>query len=142
MKKIIFVYGTLKKGCCNHHVLEPLIGEQRPVPFTSVEKYPMYKDYHQYFPYLENQPGIGERVEGELYEIDEKDEHILDHFEGVPNLYKKGTIKVINGNIEYDANCYFKSDETEDLSKVTMMTEWVEKKFNMKEYLKSMGIEK
>lgn len=122
---LVFVYGTLKTHCCNHHVLQNLIGEkQKPVPVKSVKKYPMYKSEY-YFPYLENQPGIGENIVGQIVEVDDDLLYKLDHFEGVPDLYKRGTIKVKTGNIEMDCLCYFKAQET-NLKNKSFLTEWVE----------------
>jgi gamma-glutamylaminecyclotransferase len=122
----IFVYGTLKKDCCNHHILKTLIGElQRPVPVKTVEKYPMYKS-ESYFPYLEDQKGIGHQVKGEVYEISDNDADVLDRFEGVPTLYKRGTIKVSTGNVKLDCVCYFKAKESFDVINKELINEWIE----------------
>lgn len=121
---LVFVYGTLKSDCCNHHILKPMIKRQVPVQVTSIEKYPMYKS-DSYFPYLENQPGVGEHIVGQVVEVDDSDLPRLDHFEGVPTLYKRGTIKVINGNIEFECLCYFKAQET-DVSNKNLIKEWTE----------------
>lgn len=121
----VFVYGTLKEGCCNHHILRTLIGDiQKPVRVTTVDEYPMYKSEY-YFPYLEDQPGKGKKVVGQIVEVDDDLIYKLDIFEGVPTLYKKGTIKVKNGNIEFDCLCYFKAEET-TLTNISFLSEWVE----------------
>lgn len=121
----LFVYGTLKTNCCNHHILRRIIGDiQRPVQVRSLEKYPMYKSEH-YFPYLEDQKGIGEYIIGQIVEIPDDRLDELDRFEGVPTLYKRGTIMVGSGNVELECLCYFKTQET-DLSNKTLISEWVE----------------
>lgn len=128
MSKLFFVYGTLKESCCNHEFLEGCsIDEATPV--TTTKKYPMYKG-DSYFPYLENQPGVGKYVKGELYEINDKFEDKIDSFEGVPDLYKKGKIDVMlqGGTILKDINCYYKAEET-DVSDQKLIGEWVEAKY-------------
>lgn len=125
---LIFVYGTLKEKCCNHGVLKKF-NIDSPTPVTTAKKYPMYKS-DSYFPYLENQPGVGQRIHGELYEIHDKYEEKLDDFEGVPDLYKKGKISVMlqGGTILNDINCYFRKDET-NVSDKRLIGEWVESKY-------------
>jgi gamma-glutamylcyclotransferase (GGCT)/AIG2-like uncharacterized protein YtfP len=125
----VFIYGTLKIDCCNHHVLRNIIGEiQRPIQVTTVNKYPLYKSEH-YFPYLEDQPGIGKNIIGQLVEIDDDDLDKLDQFEGVPSLYKRGTIMVQTGNIKIECLCYFKAIET-DVSDKNFLSSWYEEKMD------------
>jgi gamma-glutamylcyclotransferase (GGCT)/AIG2-like uncharacterized protein YtfP len=97
----------------------------------TLEKYPMYKS-NQYFPYLENNKGIGKYIKGELFEIDDicKADYLktLDEFEGVPYLYIKGKIIVKNNkNEEIEAYTYFKKNKSsiEILNDKKLMNEWI-----------------
>lgn len=111
----IFLYGTLKSGFVNHHIIKRIIGEQTPIKVITAEKYPMYNG-DSYFPYLEDQVGVGYNIIGEMVEItNQKDIDFLDTFEGVPYLYKRGTIKVKNEKDEFVCECYFRAKETEVL---------------------------
>lgn len=110
---IVFVYGTLKKGCSNHTILESMVIEREPINVVTISKYPMFKASNNYFPYLVNKPGEGDYIKGELYEIYDKHEEKLDYFEGVPELYKKGKIDVTDGQTVYkDVNVYYKCCES------------------------------
>lgn len=101
----IFVYGTLKNGCSNNNVLQNIdahfLGE-----VETVEKFPMYQ-YKDPFPYLVENIGSGNIVEGELYKINDTYKSVLDRFEGVPDLYYNGKIDVIQNGKIITANCYF-----------------------------------
>lgn len=139
---LVFVYGTLKENCTNYSVLYPLLEDDEPIAIqvTTIQKYPMYKSKH-YFPYLENQPGIGHYIKGELYDVPDKYEGNLDYFEGVPDLYKKGKIDVTDGKLQYkNINVYFKSEESHpfDLQQEQLMDEWVEETFDFDEYYKKI----
>lgn len=123
---LVFVYGTLKEGCCNHYVLISKVVHETPVKVTTVDKYPMYKS-QQYFPYLEDQKGVGNHIIGELWEVEDYYEKSLDYFEGVPTLYKKGKITVQDEScrIYEDVNVYFRTKETETLHR-NLINEWIE----------------
>ena len=101
-----FIYGTLKQHQNNHNVLERLQAKFISKD-TSTLKYPMFNLSHG-FPYLQDTPNIGNIIYGEVYEINPKFEKDLDEFEGVPELYKKGSIETkLNGLV----NCYFITNE-------------------------------
>ena len=90
----LFVYGTLKKGLCNHHYLEnaKFLGKaitKNPFPMIA----PMV-----WYPYLLDKEGAGYRVEGELYEIDEKTLAKIDELEEYPSYYTRCWIKVEDEN--------------------------------------------
>jgi len=122
---LIFVYGTLKKDCSNHNVLKKINAKFIDNCKTK-DKYPMYKS-ENYFPYLENQKGVGKHITGELYHINNSKEKVLDEFEGVPNLYKSGTLTIIDSSSkEIEVSVYFKSKETE-LSNKKLINNWIEK---------------
>ena len=86
----LFVYGTLKKGLCNHHYLKnaKFLGKAiTKAPFPMIA--PM-----KWYPYLLDQQGKGYRVEGELYEIDEKTLAKIDELEEYPSYYTRRWIDV------------------------------------------------
>jgi gamma-glutamylaminecyclotransferase len=87
MAALIFVYGTLRRGECNHAQL----GRSRFV--RSVTTAPRYQlvDLGSYPALLE---GGDTAVHGELYEVD--DEHLpqLDAFEDVPSLYERKRLEL------------------------------------------------
>jgi len=127
MDELYFIYGTLKKGMRNYSVLQrcnaELIAE-----VETVEKYPMF-DLGDGFPYLQDKVGIGSIIQGELYKIDSKYQKLLDEFEGVPTLYKKGVLTVEIENFKYsNVNCYFITDELlyEELNQMTLFNNWEE----------------
>jgi gamma-glutamylcyclotransferase (GGCT)/AIG2-like uncharacterized protein YtfP len=126
--KYFFIYGTLKKGMRNHHILKKL----NAIFIAEVETTNLFSmfDLGNGFPYVQDNPGNGLIIQGELYILEEGiQEKLLDEFEGVPNLYKKGTIDVEVENLKYqDVNCYFISDELtdEELNEVDLFEEWRE----------------
>lgn len=123
--KHIFVYGTLKQGMKNHHILNRM----KAIYIAEVETtktFPMF-DLGNSFPYLQDKPGIGSIIQGQLFMIDDEYEKDLDYFEGVPTLYKKGKIDIEVENLKYsDINCYFISDELSDdeLNAVDFLEDW------------------
>jgi len=129
---LFFIYGTLKQGYCNHEVIEDLITYNSTIKkVTTLEQYPMYQS-DAYFPYLEQQPGKGFKIYGELFEIHTNDTNyleILDNFEGVPDLYIRDTIIVIDeaGN-KIEAQSYFKKDTStsKELEELDLLNEWIE----------------
>jgi len=114
---LIFIYGTLKNGCINDGVLKKL-GSQFLFPAETIQKYPMYlsKDMMEYFPYLENQPGKGNIIQGEVWDVPHQNIEELDYFEGVPDLYVRDKIKVEFEKNIYDCFCYFKSYNSDNVS--------------------------
>ncbi len=115
---LFFIYGTLKRSGNNHQIIEKFAhfrGEAQ-----TVFKYPMY-DIGDGFPFLQNNRNNGNLIIGELYEIPEKYHKIVDYFEGVPTLYKKGTIEVLTKEVEtYIVNVYFASNEI-DFTKLKLI---------------------
>jgi len=111
---LIFIYGTLKNGCVNDGFLKKING-QFLYPVETIEKYPMYmsKCMMEYFPYLENQPGQGNIIQGEIWDIPHQNIKELDYFEGVPDLYIRDKVKVEFEKNIYDCFCYFKSQNSD-----------------------------
>ena len=114
---LIFIYGTLKNGCINNDILKNL-SAQFLFPAETIQEYPMYlsEDMMEYFPYFENQPGKGNIIQGEVWDIPRQNLEELDYFEGVPDLYVRDKIKVEFEKNIYDCLCYFKSYNSNDVS--------------------------
>ena len=90
MKTLLFVYGTLKRGCRNHHRL----AAQRFVGAAHTAAVYLLYDLGGY-------PGIvpvsktNEGVVGEIWEVDENCLRELDRFEGVDDgLYRRDPINI------------------------------------------------
>jgi len=120
----LFVYGSLKKCFVNNKILEECGAIYSSDAITKY-KYPMYKSdsMMEYFPYLENTPGIGKNIYGEVWLFPHKKIEILDYFEGVPDLYEKGKIEVIcenkapNNKTTIKCLCYFSTKNNSSLYK-------------------------
>ncbi|KAL4001682.1 AIG2-like family protein [Acanthocheilonema viteae] len=87
----VFVYGTLKRGEPNASIMADLItGMQRFIGTgKTVNAYPLIIASEYNIPFCLNKPGIGNRINGELYEVDEQKLEVLDEFEGHPTFYRR-----------------------------------------------------
>jgi len=90
-RELIFIYGSLKKGFDNHHILSRYA--KRIGKAITVGKFGMFEDSFGNYPYLIPVPKM--RVHGELYLI-EREELLekLDQFEGAPEYYERKKILV------------------------------------------------
>lgn len=106
-KRLIFTYGTLKKGFSNHRLMEELIstGDASYVgAYRTTERYPLVCGPYR-VPFLLNIPGQGNRVWGEVYLVSEKGLARLDELEGTTRgHYQRLPIQVsgLPENIEVD----------------------------------------
>lgn len=88
MSTLLFVYGTLKRGCCNHGQLagQKLIGPARTVPGYQLH------DLGSYPGMIANSADC-DGVAGEVWSVDAPCLLELDLFEGVPEgLYRREAI--------------------------------------------------
>ena len=95
---MLFVYGSLKKGFDNHHLLSK--HTRRIGKAITVSKFGMFEDSFGNYPYLIPVPQM--RIHGELYEIRRKELlEKLDRFEGHPDYYvrKKILVKTHRGTV-------------------------------------------
>jgi gamma-glutamylcyclotransferase (GGCT)/AIG2-like uncharacterized protein YtfP len=85
----LFVYGTLKRDGCRHHVLagQRFLGTARTRPV-----YALF-DFGDH-PGLVACPAEGQAVEGELYEVAGEQVERLDQIEGAPLLFRLGLVNV------------------------------------------------
>eukprot|EP00919_Chromeraceae_sp_WS-2016_P002080 GHVR01004986.1.p1 GENE.GHVR01004986.1~~GHVR01004986.1.p1 ORF type:complete len:174 (+),score=40.40 GHVR01004986.1:268-789(+) len=112
-RHLVFSYGTLKRGFCNYYNMERT-GIQYCTVGVTVDKFPLYCDSaHRYRPCLVNNPGIGHRVVGEVYEVSDDALTYLDVFEHVPSDYTRGNIIVMGeDDAVYHVNVYFIVNDT------------------------------
>jgi gamma-glutamylaminecyclotransferase len=101
-EQLVFVYGTLRKGHCNHHLLKDAscygVGKTETC-------YAMYlKNGYPYITSSEARYPIA----GELYSVDEDTLRALDKFEGHPRYYERRQTPVIVGEKRYNAWVYFR----------------------------------
>lgn len=104
-KYLVFVYGTLKRGGTNHHVIER--GRFRGVANTEPQ-FRLLDACGGAFPYMV----AGDRsIQGELFELDGATLYSLDQLEGYRpnsevNHYNRETIMVTVGNERREALVY------------------------------------
>jgi gamma-glutamylaminecyclotransferase len=91
LKKLLFVYGTLKRGCSNHHFLtdQHFIAEARTIP-----GYTLYQ--------LGGHPGMVAKadapdgVNGEIWSVDEAALVRLDGLEGIEQgIYRRDVVPLL-----------------------------------------------
>jgi gamma-glutamylcyclotransferase (GGCT)/AIG2-like uncharacterized protein YtfP len=123
--ELLFIYGTLKNDFENNYILKNMNAKYICNVSTS-GKYPLFQ-LNQNFPYLQNTPGIGQIVKGELWEVEKIYIDDLDYFEGAPTLYYRDKIEVfdIDNNL-FNVQSYFKTDvlSNEKLSSIELLEEW------------------
>src|SRR5262245_56620 len=89
---LVFVYGTLKKGFRNHHLLET-----SKLVVADVLTSRRYRMLDVGFPVM--LPGTEGLVQGEVYEVDAETLEQLDRLEGEGRMYHRTVIEV------YDDQC-------------------------------------
>ena len=100
---LCFVYGTLRRGCGNHHVMQRAGGEFVGQAVL-LDRYPLVVDG---LPYLLPIKGKGHHVIGELYRIPKDGWEVLDRLEGHPRFYRRRVESfLLNGEL-VEAWAYF-----------------------------------
>jgi gamma-glutamylcyclotransferase (GGCT)/AIG2-like uncharacterized protein YtfP len=85
----VFVYGTLKRGFCNHHLLK------NSVFAGSASTASAYRLLDGEFPVIRDRGPDRLQVSGELYDVDDATLARLDELEGVSEgMYDRATIEV------------------------------------------------
>jgi len=90
----VFVFGTLKRGFANH---EPLLRDVECLgEWITVARYPLLIAGRWFSPVMLPEPGVGERVTGELYAVDDALLAQLDRLESthLPDGYRRHAIAV------------------------------------------------
>uniref|UniRef100_A0A0R3RRB8 Gamma-glutamylcyclotransferase family protein n=1 Tax=Elaeophora elaphi TaxID=1147741 RepID=A0A0R3RRB8_9BILA len=93
---LLFIYGTLKRGEPNAPIMADVVtGMQRFVGTgKTVNAFPLIIASEYNIPFCLDKPGIGNRITGELYEVDEQKLKVLDEFEGHPTFYRRQSKEV------------------------------------------------
>lgn len=81
MRHLVFVYGTLKRGFPNHDPL--MTGERLLGLYRTLEALPMVISGQWFSPVVFPERGVGERISGEVYEVDDAKLAQLDKLESV-----------------------------------------------------------
>jgi gamma-glutamylaminecyclotransferase len=117
----VFVYGTLKRGFCNHALLDEaeFIGEA-----TTVARFGFYLGADDYapevkeIPYLYRQPKAVDEamtVHGEVWEISPATLWQLDQLEGHPHWYQRENIQVqMNSEAIVEVQAYLRPGSPSD----------------------------
>lgn len=107
MASLVFVYGTLKRGGYNHH----LLGASRQVSPEATLGYARMHDIDA-FPAVERvaSPGETDYVEGEVYEVTDEVRARLDRLEGHPRMYRREMLQVqlwvAGEDAPHDVDCW------------------------------------
>lgn len=89
----VFVYGTLKEGFANFGINA---GRRVPGEYRTAERYPLHIVTEFHIPWLVNRPGSGERVTGQLFEVDDTTLREMDRLEQIDEdgWYAREVIRV------------------------------------------------
>jgi len=89
----VFVFGTLKEGFPNFHVNR---GTRVPGDFVTVQPYPLYLIGERRSPWMLDQPGTGQNVRGQVFEVDDAALAQMDVLErvGEPDGYRRVRVEV------------------------------------------------
>jgi len=100
---LVFVYGTLRQGCANHHLLKNAycygVG-------STISKFAMY--LVSGYPYVTSSESRY-RIAGELYAVDKVTLAELDKMEGHPTHYERSETIVTVDGVQYTAWIYFRN---------------------------------
>jgi gamma-glutamylaminecyclotransferase len=80
MNPLVFVFGTLKEGFPNFATNK---GIRLPGTFTTSERYPLYLVGERCSPWLVDTLGEGERIRGQLFEVDGATLEAMDRLERI-----------------------------------------------------------
>ncbi len=97
----VFVYGTLKHGFPNHHLSR---GHALPGRWQTRLRYPLYLVGERASPWLIDAAGDGERVLGEVHELDDAALQALDRLERThePDGYRRQRIRVADSESQQE----------------------------------------
>ena len=104
----VFVFGTLKRGFPNHDDFG--LGPYFVADATTVDRYPLYVTSRWYSPAVVDEPGSGNPISGELYDVDDEMLARIDRLEyvGKPNGYRRVCVRVQRGGQRERAYIYVK----------------------------------
>lgn len=126
-KHRVFVYGTLKRGYPNSHLLTNAELEGH---FETEEKFPLVVGGEFYSPYLLNRQGEGYNVRGEVYRVDDDMLEKLDELERVGINYTRKPVAVRDGQgTRTEVLAYLKCNYTRDLLEAEYLPEYKDKRY-------------
>jgi gamma-glutamylaminecyclotransferase len=108
----VFAIGTLKRGFPFHE--RGLAAARFLGHFRSVKAYPLVIAGPWFAPMILDEPGVGHRIEGELYEVDDVGLARLDRLEsiGVPGNFRRPIeVESIDGNVKFTPFVFMKAAE-------------------------------
>jgi gamma-glutamylcyclotransferase (GGCT)/AIG2-like uncharacterized protein YtfP len=133
----LFVYGSLKKGFENEHILDKAKYISKA---TTIRKFAMYEANGGEYPYLIKEKPLYS-IDGELYKIARKDLlNKIDIFEGSPDYYTRESIEVKSRSFSSNkkAFTYFYINK-KDHKKKQPITKWKKTKlFDIDTYFTSI----
>lgn len=93
MSHHVFVFGTLKLGFPNFATNR---GRQLPGRFVTRERWPLYLVGERHSPWMVDQPGQGEQVAGQVFEVDDAVLAAMDALERIaePDGYRRVLVDV------------------------------------------------
>lgn len=93
---LVFVFGTLKQGFPNFAINQ---GRRVGGVFRTLDRHPLLLVGERHVPWMIDSPGSGERVVGELYEVDAAALAAMDLLEGMgrPDGYERRALRVQAG---------------------------------------------
>ena len=137
----LFVYGSLKKGFENEHLLNKATYISKAV---TVRKFAMYTTKNDQYPYLIKDKPLN-YIEGEVYKIARKDLlKKIDIFEGSPDYYTRESIEIKSRSFENNKRVftYFYTNK-KDHKKKKSISKWeIAEPFDIDAYFKSIMEEK
>ena len=120
----VFVYGTLKRGQGNHHLLKDsqFLGKAH-----TKFKWAMINNSNGSFPYLLQTLRHGEHVQGEVFKVNRATLTRLDILEGTPKHYRRAKLDVNynDGGSEKGVITYVKVHITQEDLQQPKLKEWV-----------------
>lgn len=87
LSDLVFVYGSLREGLGNHHVLEG--NNAKKIADTSVEIPFTMKDIGAFPGLVPNADGDVNAIYGEIYSVSKEGMRALDSLEGFPRFYSR-----------------------------------------------------
>lgn len=125
----VFVYGTLKKGQPNHHLISGGIesGDCRVEGVGVTEaKYPLIVTTRYNVPFLLDAPNARNavNVEGEVYSVNDKMMEILDDLEAHPTFYTRSQIPIIFQDKSEKMWCYLMKNFRQDVLQLPMYSKY------------------
>lgn len=93
MSQLVFVFGTLKEGFPNFATNK---GVRAAGGFRTIERHPLYLVGERFSPWLVDATGEGEKVVGQVFEVDESTLAAMDILERItePDGYRRVEMKV------------------------------------------------